>query len=524
MRRDRTRAYVVDLALWGLLSVPVLLKGDPNDGGSWWWVGAGVAVLGVCVAVCRARPLLALAIVVALSLAASVELFTSSYSLALVAFGYLTGRRTEHTRSALWTFGAVAAAGLPLTLLVGRTPWEWFTLLLTLALAVVAPWLFGRYVRQYAQLVGAGWELADRMEREQRAVADRERLRERSRIAGDMHDSLGHDLALIAVRAAALEVDRELGPAQQAAAGELRRAAAEATGRLRDIIGVLRTDDETARMAPAGETARDVVERARASGMAVELTGDDLPAVDVPDMVGRAVHRVVQEGLTNAAKHAPGASVRVVLGRDGQTVTVSVANGPGRIRRTDPGPEGASTSSAPGGTGLVGLDERVRLAGGTLRHGPVADGGFAVTASLPLSGAGAPVPAAPEAPTSARELSLARGRVRRGLAQAIWIPAALLVALTVLMGGFALYTQTHSSLNRTDYDALRIGDSRTDVTTRLPPYALDGRPDGSEPEPPGMDECVYYRTTDYALLPVYRLCFDDGRLAAKDVLDQDRRR
>ncbi|GHI22760.1 hypothetical protein Shyd_41310 [Streptomyces hydrogenans] len=75
----------------------------------------------------------------------------------------------------------------------------------------------------------SGWELADRMEREQAAVADRERLRERSRIAGDMHDSLGHDLALIAVRAGALEVDPGLGAEQQRAAGELRRAAAEAT-------------------------------------------------------------------------------------------------------------------------------------------------------------------------------------------------------------------------------------------------------------------------------------------------------
>ncbi|MGW2558071.1 hypothetical protein ACWCXB_02260 [Streptomyces sp. NPDC001514] len=72
--------------------------------------------------------------------------------------------------------------------------------------------------------------------------------------------------------------------------------------------------------------------------------------------------------------------------------------------------------------------------------------------------------------------------------------------------------------------SLRIGDSRAGLTARLPPQALDGPPDGSEPEPPGMDACVYYRTTDYALHPVYRLFFDDGRLAAKDVLDQDLRR
>ncbi|MER6998841.1 histidine kinase [Streptomyces sp. NPDC000410] len=511
LRRDRTREYFYDLALWGLLSTPVLLKLDPADGGSWWQVAAGVLVLGVCVALCRSWPLAALGITVGASMAASVELYTAAYSLALVAFGFLTGWRGESTRSALWSFTAVAAAGLLLVLLSGASLWEWFSVLITVALAIVAPWLIGRYVRQYAQLVRTGWELADRMEREQRAVADRERLRERSRIAGDMHDSLGHELALIAVRAAALEIDRELGPAQQRAAGELRRAAADATARLRDIIGVLRADGEPAPTAPAGETVAHVVERARASGMTVLLEGA-LPDAAVPPMVDRAVHRVVQEALTNAAKHAPKAPVTITVATDDDSVTVQVTNPPAAS------PAGPPATS--GGTGLVGLDERVRLAGGTLRHGPSADGGFAVTASLPLSGTAVRIEPA-EAPTSARELSLARSRVRRGLAQAIWIPAALLGVLAVLIGAFALYSQTHSTLDRTDYDLLHVGDSRADVTTRLPRYQLDGSPDAAPPEPAGMDECVYYRTTDYELTPVYRLCFVGERLASKDVVAED---
>ncbi|MFF8378983.1 hypothetical protein ACF07V_22970 [Streptomyces sp. NPDC015661] len=157
------RERLFDLGLWLLLCVPVLLKSDPNDGGSWPEVVVGVALLGGCVAVSRRWPPVPIAVVVAVSLSSSLELFTASYSLALIAFGYLAGRREEQTWAALWLFGAVAAAGLLLTTVTHTSPGQWFTLLLTLALAVVAPWLIGRYVRQYDRLVRSGWELADRM-------------------------------------------------------------------------------------------------------------------------------------------------------------------------------------------------------------------------------------------------------------------------------------------------------------------------------------------------------------------------
>ncbi|MET9676614.1 histidine kinase [Streptomyces sp. NPDC006482] len=531
------RERLFDLGLWLLLCVPVLLRSDPNDGGSWPQVAVGVVVLGGCVAISRRWPLAPIAVTVALSLPATLELFTPSYSLALVAFGYLAGRRQEHTRGALWLFGAVAAVGLLLTRITSTSLGQWFTLLLALALAVVAPWLIGRYVRQYDRLVHSGWELADRMEREQAAVADRERLRERSRIAGDMHDSLGHDLALIAVRAGVLEVDPALGPAQQHAAGELRRAAADATARLRDVIGVLRQPDEDpAPTAPGGAPVEELVARARASGLAVTLTvtGEG----HEPDgMAGWALHRVVQEALTNAAKHAPGGGVDVRVEAGPERVTVDVVSAPGSA-----GPPPAS-----GGTGLVGLDERVRLAGGSLTHGPTPDGGFAVRATLPrrapggsptasptgiptASSTGIPTASAtgpvaasptayasPTAPTSARELDRARREVRKGLAQAIWIPLALLAALGLLMAGVALWTQHQSYLEPDDYDRMRTGQSLTDITDAedLPDHPLDGPPKGAPAEPPGMDECRYYRSTLLSAVPVYRLCFVDGHLADK---------
>ncbi|MGA5640193.1 sensor histidine kinase [Streptomyces cinereoruber] len=500
--RRTTREHAADTALWLLLSLPVLLRSDPNDGGSWPLVALGVTVLGGCVAVSRRWPLVPLAITVAASLTLTLELFTPSYSLALVAFGYLAGRRQERTRGALWLFAAIAATGLLLTAVTHTPPGQWFTLLLALALAVVAPWLIGRYVRQYDRLVRSGWELADRMEREQAAVADRERLRERSRIAGDMHDSLGHDLALIAVRAGALELDPGLGPDQRWAAGELRRAAADATARLRDVIGVLREDGTAPPTTPPGETVEELVTRARASGLPVTFVTSPMPPL--PGMTGPALYRVVQEGLTNATKHAPGAPISLTIAPEPteEAVRVRVLNAP------------ASTATTPlpsPGTGLVALDERVRLAGGTLTHGPTADGGFALEAVLPRN----PPPPPPTAPTSARELDRARREVRRGLTQAIWIPLALLTALGLLMTGVALWTQHRSHLGPAEYARLRIGQPYAQVTEHLPARSLDGPPHGAPAEPPGADECRYYRTTLLATIPVYRLCFTAGHLTDK---------
>ena len=120
---------------------------------------------------------------------------------------------------------SVVALGPAVT---GVAPGPVIVFLILGVIGVVLPWLLGRYRRQYAELARTGWQLAERMEREQQAVADRTRLRERARIAGDMHDSLGHDLALIALRAGALEVDPRLDADRQAAAGELRAAAGTA--------------------------------------------------------------------------------------------------------------------------------------------------------------------------------------------------------------------------------------------------------------------------------------------------------
>ncbi|MBP2324500.1 signal transduction histidine kinase [Kibdelosporangium banguiense] len=187
-----------------------------------------------------------------------------------------------------------------------------------------------------------------------RQTETRGRLRERARIAADMHDSLGHELTLIAVRASVLQVSSGLDEQQRKAVGELRESAAAATERLREIIGVLRGPPETI----AG-----LIARSEASGMVIKAKVED-----VSPEVEPVAYRVVQEALTNAAKHAPGATVVVEVTRTG----VSVINEP---------PAAPSPGLASGGHGLSGLRDRVKLAGGYFQAGP-RDGGFAVTATF----------------------------------------------------------------------------------------------------------------------------------------------
>jgi signal transduction histidine kinase len=499
------RARIADLVLWLFISVPLLLlRADWPWAGSWWAVVLGGVVLAVCTAVARRRPLLSLAIVLVLSLAVPPHFFTPAFSLALAAFGCLTGRRMEHARPALVVFAATATLGAVAAPLLGGPVWlwSWFTLLLTLTGGVVLPWLVGRCARQYARLVSTGWELADRMEREQKAVSEQARLRERSRIAGDMHDSLGHELSLIAVRAAALEVDPGLGQQQQAAARELREAAGMTTARLREIIGVLREERSAAHTTPANETVAEAVERARGSGMAVTLS-EAGEGPKLPVMTDRAIHRVVQEALTNAAKHAPEAAVVVNVVRDEDAVTTTVYNAR---------PTGSSPGLASGRAGLVGLDERVRLAGGTLSHGPAADGGFIVVARMPVT-TSALVPA-PTPSISQRELEHARRRLRRGLRQAVVAPVAAGAVLTFLMFSLWIYTETHSVLGNAAYHAMRLGDSATEVQTGLPPIRYEVGP--NDEKKPG---CVYYRIRQFAPTTAYELCFADDRLASKAIVD-----
>lgn len=503
---------VADLLLCVAVTVPVFLADEvpdlrgPLDFPVIWLKVAAVPALVVAVAVSRRRPVVGAAVPAGLALAATPELFTEHLLVAQPLLAFRLGRRTSRMRTGMLFFAGVCLAGLALMAITpAATLASGASMATNALLTIMLPCLAGRYARQHDELVQAGWEVAARLQREQHLVGERMRLLERSRIARDMHDALGHELSLIALRAAALQVNPELDESARGAAGELRASAAEATQRLHQTVGVLREDGETAPVVPSGDTVDALVERAAAAGMAVTLAGQ---LERLPPMADRAAYRVVQEALTNAAKHAPGAPVTVWLGRDPATGDAVVT-----VTNAAP-PAGPLPSTGSGGYGLVGLDERVRLAGGRLQA-RAAVGGFEVTARLPLTAGAAATPQ-----DSRRDVAVTRRNARRNTIDAIWAPVAVTAALAALTFVIDHYVSDRSVLARDVYAQLRIGQRQPSVESRLPAReANDGeRPEAAPADPPGANECRFYRTRAQSLSPAYRLCFADERLSHKDEL------
>ncbi|SDE53837.1 Signal transduction histidine kinase [Blastococcus fimeti] len=255
---------------------------------------------------------------------------------------------------------------------------------LTIALGVVltaAVVAWGMFVRARRQLVVSLRDRAVRAETEQRLRVDQARQLERTRIAREMHDVLAHRLSLLSMHAGALEYRPDAAPEEVArAAGVIRASARGALEDLREVIGVLRDTGDgvlSDRPQPTLADLADLVEESRAAGLRVRMAYRVPDVAAVPTVTGRTVYRVVQEALTNVRKHAGGTVARVRVTADpGAGIEVEVTN---------PAPLGADLGTPlPGsGTGLVGLVERVGLAGGTLEHGWTADGEFRLRAWLP---------------------------------------------------------------------------------------------------------------------------------------------
>ncbi|MEU7852781.1 histidine kinase [Nonomuraea sp. NPDC049141] len=321
------------------------------DGTTGWGLVA-YAVLTALVMVLGAR-MPFVAFVVAIPMAV-----VSGASLALlVCTSYQAGRRMLARRDAVVTIGVVVAyVGLLLMIahrdVLRPDPWPGLARAVVL---VVLPVMAGRYLtRQDAYL-----------RRERELVAERERLRERLRIARDMHDSLGQALSLVSVQAAALEV-ASLPPDQRQVVRDLAGAARAAMDELHVAVGRLRRDDSPGLEGidlPGLEGIDALVTEFRRAGVAVRLERSGRAAPLGGADAGHAAYRVVQEGLTNATKHAPGSPVTVSLDWQPDALLLGVnssARGPADAASTD-------GTGPTGGTGLTGLAERVRLAGGLLR-------------------------------------------------------------------------------------------------------------------------------------------------------------
>jgi signal transduction histidine kinase len=306
-------------------------------------------------------------------------------ALLLVGFSvgaHLTGRRMLTAAGVL-----VAMAYVVQVIDAHRVPGSltWAETYLTPPVLILGPvlagWLLQRSRRQAAELGRLAAELDAERERHAAAAAEAER----NRIARELHDVISHSVSLMVVQAGAAE---QLLAAEDPAREQIRTVRAtgkEALAELRRQLGVL------------GSGSPDLPERQGADGVGGTIAPmpglDDLPRLvratgarltsegdgptDTPPGLGLAAYRIVQEALTNAARHAAGAPVRVRVVHHHDGLEVDVVNGPGR-------PSGDRGS----GRGLAGMRERVELYGGLLDAGP-RDGGWRVRAWLPLH-AGAP--------------------------------------------------------------------------------------------------------------------------------------
>jgi signal transduction histidine kinase len=248
---------------------------------------------------------------------------------------------------------------------------------------VTAVLAWGLFVRARRQLAVAERE---RAASERELLVAQARQMERNRIAREIHDVLAHRLSLLSLHAGALELWPDASPEEIArATGVIRSSAHGALEDLREVIGVLRAgrgDDDRADGAPERPqpTLVDLptlIEASRRAGTRVALECEVTDLGAVPEAVGRTAFRIVQEGLTNARKHADDAAVSVaVRGAAADGLTVEIRN---------PWPVGgAGATPIPGaGMGIIGLAERTALSGGRLEHGRTSAGEFRLWAWLP---------------------------------------------------------------------------------------------------------------------------------------------
>ncbi|WP_282794615.1 histidine kinase [Streptomyces sp. CC224B] len=542
MPRPRTppaRSLLVDGALWAVLAAATGYGfRDAGQASPVADLLLPLAVLAVAVPLSRGRPGAAVLLVNGLCALGLADAATPANAqvLSLAAVSCLLGVRVAQVRGPLLVLAACLATDVTACAALRVPPVWWFYALTVLPAALLPPWLAGRHWRGRRELVREGWRLARSLEERQHLVAERARLTERADIAADMHDSLGHTLSLVALRAGALELSPDLTDRDRADLAELRGTIADAVEHLRETVALLhepRSPGVEAGAGADGPTGKDTVEdllgRAVASGVPVrwERRGA-VPAL--PSLVERGMYRVVREALTNAVKHAPGGAVTVAIDHRADRTRVSVVNAPAPAagRAGAPAPRADGT----GGRGLTGLQERVTMLGGTLRAGPH-EGGFRVTAVLPHQApprrAARPAPPGTPAygdadldpaPRAAERLAAVRRAARRRSLAAFAAP----VAAAAFFAPAALYLAwqlTTGVLPPSRFDQMRPGQSRAALTPLLPARAFPYPPDHARaaPRPPGS-RCEFYRSGRDLLeeVDLYRLCWSGDTLVSKETV------
>jgi signal transduction histidine kinase len=339
----------------------------------------------------------------------------------------------------------------------------------------------GSYRRLRHEFTARGWSQAQ--------VAQNEaRLRERARIAAEIHDTLGHDLTLLSLQAAGIQVTAA-DPATRERAAAMRLGAAQAISTVRRIVDVL-GDDRGPDPSPALSV---IVQEHRLAGAAVTMNGD-LPASATAGTCWLA-GRVVAQALANAAQHAPDQPVAVTVGADSTTVTLEFVNDCGD-----------ATSDVRPGTGLVAMAERLRLIGGTL-DAQASDGRYRLDVRLPLD-----VPAtAPDDPGPAITADHDRRR-RRARTALVATVVAPLTALIVLATGFYAWASHDATIEPDAYARLHIGMSERDATAILPSHQAPVRSRIHDDT-----GCRYYTDGNFPLAwGNLVICFRNGRITLLD--------
>jgi signal transduction histidine kinase len=347
----------------GLTVLPFLEDKGPTL--KWTSVLVSLVVFGGFV-VRRRFPLVAVAITPVAMAFPSLQIMVAAYTVAS-----RKGLRWQALVSAVYCSAVVVVWPVP-----RREAYSWPEAFAACVLFVGAPMLLGLWVYQRRALLQALRDRADQAEREQDLRAERVVTAERRRIAREMHDVVAHRVSAIALQSGALTMTAPDEHTEQVAE-VIRRTSTTALTELREILQVLRDEQpgEPGHVAPALSAVPVLVDDARATGLDVELELPD-PVPDPAPATCRAAYRVVQEALTNAAKHAPGQRVSIAITVDADVLAVEATN-----------PRGAAEADVPGsGYGLMGMRERVSLADGTLEAGWVGNQ-FRIRAVLPMKAA-----------------------------------------------------------------------------------------------------------------------------------------
>jgi signal transduction histidine kinase len=279
--------------------------------------------------------------------------------LAVAAISYACGRYAPSGAGLAGTlamFAALAAGG------DGVVPF---------VLCTAGPWIAGRVLRSREELLDALEERKRELEAEQAALTRLSVSRERARIARELHDIVAHHLAVIVIQAGAGRIATdETGVTERFA--RIRRSGDEALAEMSLLVDLLQRDerdrDEHARRLEV------LLDQAQAAGL--KLRSEGLPMdVRLRPEVEQLAYRVVQEGVTNAMKHAPGSEVRLRVAVEARALEIELRNASG----DDP----TSLAGAGSGLGLEGLRQRVELAGGRLDAGPEGRDGWCLHARVP---------------------------------------------------------------------------------------------------------------------------------------------